>query len=196
MFCNNCGKEIDDDAKFCMHCGKPIEVKKAKKVSKDNKSDKPEIDNEKVDKILDEINDKDKIKLEKKKPLILLLLVIIIAVIIIIVVKNTSGINLKKIYNKVLDKNSSYSKYITLASDNSYIEVDTNPYNTDDYYSADAWELVTELNKELGFPESLENKMSHTRSIDGKQSEKNKNIEVTWTYHPDNGLEVQYTKSK
>ena len=24
MFCSNCGKEIDDDARFCEHCGMPI----------------------------------------------------------------------------------------------------------------------------------------------------------------------------
>ena len=24
MFCSNCGKGIDDDARFCEHCGMPI----------------------------------------------------------------------------------------------------------------------------------------------------------------------------
>ena len=24
MFCSNCGKRIDDDARFCEHCGMPI----------------------------------------------------------------------------------------------------------------------------------------------------------------------------
>ena len=24
MFCSNCGKEIDNDARFCEHCGMPI----------------------------------------------------------------------------------------------------------------------------------------------------------------------------
>lgn len=24
MFCGNCGKKIDDDARFCEHCGMPI----------------------------------------------------------------------------------------------------------------------------------------------------------------------------
>ena len=107
-----------------------------------------------------------------------------------------SGVNLKSAYNKVLDQNSSYSKYMTLASDNSYIAIDTNPNDKDDYYSYDAFELVKAMNKELGFSESLENKMLHTRSLDGKQSDKANNVEVTWTYHPDKGLEIQYTKSK
>lgn len=24
MFCSNCGKRIDDDARFCEHCGMPV----------------------------------------------------------------------------------------------------------------------------------------------------------------------------
>jgi len=44
MFCKNCGNNIDEGAKFCKKCGKPIEF--------DNSADNPKIDIEKVRKSL------------------------------------------------------------------------------------------------------------------------------------------------
>jgi hypothetical protein len=124
-------------------------------------------------------------------------MIIILAVVIVIVMLNIdAGVNLKRTYNKVLNQDPSYSRFMSLASDYSYIAIDTNPNDKDDYYSAAATKLVQAMNKELGFSESLYNKMIHTRSLDGKQSDEANGIEVTWTYHPDDGLEIQYTKMK
>lgn len=185
MFCKNCGKEIDDNAKFCMNCGNSI--------NEDNNNK----ENDKVNKILENLNNDTKKKPSNKIFKLLIIVGFIVAIIIIVTLMITNkGVNLKKVYSKVLEENSAYSKFINIASDNSYIEIDTNPNDSDDYYSAEAWELVKKMNQELGFPESLDNKMAHTRSMDGKQSDKVNDIEVTWTYHPDNGLEIQYTKSK
>lgn len=86
------------------------------------------------------------------------------------------------------------SYYITLASDNSYLEIDTNPLNLDDYSSSEAWELLKKVNKKLNLPESLNRKMSQTRAMDGRMTETYDDIVVSWTYHPDNGLEVLYEK--
>lgn len=47
----------------------------------------------------------------------------------------------------------------------------------------------------LGFKESLNEKMETTRAMDGKQDETAGNIQVTWSYHPDKGLEVMYEKT-
>ena len=188
MFCKNCGKEIDNNAKFCMYCGKSIN-------EEDNK------ENDKVNKK----EDTDKMFYSIIMGVIVIVAIIAIIIAIILVsdntVKNsnkTKEVNLREVYSEVLLENREYSKFINIASDNSYIEIDTKPNNIDgdDYYFEDAWKLVKAINKKLGFNESLENKMEHTRSLDGKQSEKSNNIEVTWTYHPNNGLEIQYTKSK
>lgn len=188
MFCKNCGKEIDDNTKFCMNCGSSV--------NGDNKKQEDE-KNEKVNKILEDINKDTKKEANHKIFKVVIIIGVIIAIIVgVTLMLKNKGINLKKAYNKVLDENSAYSKFINIASDNSYIEIDTNPNDIDDYYSAEAWNLVKAMNKELGFPESLENKMAHTRSLDGKQSDKINDIEVTWTYHPNDGLEIQYTKSK
>ena len=45
----------------------------------------------------------------------------------------------------------------------------------------------------LGIPDSVEEKMNHTRSIDGRQTYDGDGVEVSWSYHPDNGLEVIYS---
>jgi len=37
MYCNNCGKKVDEDSKFCVHCGSRLAV------SSDNKNEKPNL---------------------------------------------------------------------------------------------------------------------------------------------------------
>lgn len=46
---------------------------------------------------------------------------------------------------------------------------------------------------ELETPESTITKMSQTRALDGMQSDADENFEYTWTYHPDDGLDVIIT---
>ena len=50
------------------------------------------------------------------------------------------------------------------------------------------------MNSKLKFSEALKNKMSTTRAIDGTQNDENDKFKVSWTYHPDNGLQVIYEK--
>jgi hypothetical protein len=42
----------------------------------------------------------------------------------------------------------------------------------------------------LDMPDSTWSKMTATRAMDGMQSGKWSNYEASWTYHPDNGLQV------
>ena len=84
--------------------------------------------------------------------------------------------------------------YYEIASDNSYIIIDTNPYDIDDFYVAEANQLIKDANVTLGFSEALYEKMGQTRSMDGRQTEENDNFAVSWTYHPDKGLNVMYEK--
>lgn len=93
---------------------------------------------------------------------------------------------------------------ITAALDNSYITIDSNPLNveqgsivsllTSDYQSRALNEIKT-LNAFLGLPDWLYKEMMQTRAIDGRQKEIFDNVTVTWTYHPDKGLEVMYRKN-
>lgn len=99
-----------------------------------------------------------------------------------------AGPDLQAIYNENCD-----STYSSVASDGSYLTIDTNPDNKDDYTDAEAILAIYAVNEALELPESVINKMGATRALDGMQSYESDDIEVTWTYHPDKGLEVQYS---
>ena len=84
---------------------------------------------------------------------------------------------------------------ITVADDDSYLMIDTNPFN---YKGGDSSLIETgldhieTLNKALGLPDWLYEEMLKTRALDGRQKESFDNVTVTWSYHPDQGMEVIY----
>jgi uncharacterized protein YjdB len=80
-----------------------------------------------------------------------------------------------------------------LASDNSFISIDTNPDDIEDYFNFDAMEAIEKVNKALGFPDVVMENMYNTNSLDGKQTEEGDGVKVSWKYHPDNGMEVIYS---
>lgn len=85
-----------------------------------------------------------------------------------------------------------------------YFNVDT--YPIEDYAGMDplvqavmmegaqekALEAIRYANKELGFNGAVYSKMLQTTAMMGRQSEENDKYRVSWTYHPDEGLEVTY----
>ena len=87
------------------------------------------------------------------------------------------------------------------AADGSYLKIDTNPNNEDDnsiFYNVaveqDSLNAIKFVNEKLGFSDSLYQKMLSTTALMGRQTEENKKFVVSWTYHPDKGLEVMYEK--
>ena len=83
------------------------------------------------------------------------------------------------------------SPFCTLASDNSYLKIDTNPYdneNSDTLYL----HSVEKLNKQLGFSSSTYQKMLNTRPIDGKQTDETNKVKVSWSYTTGKGMDVLY----
>lgn len=86
-----------------------------------------------------------------------------------------------------------------------YFTIDTFP---DVYENMDEWlvamlkddaqegalEAIRYANRELGFNGSVYNDMLKTTALMGRQHEENDKYEVSWTYHPDDGLEVTYEK--
>lgn len=99
-----------------------------------------------------------------------------------------AGPDLQAIYNE-----NCSSTYSTIASDGSYLTIDTNPNDKADYVDTEALLALYAVNDALKLPDSVINKMGATRALDGMQSYENDEVEVTWTYHPDSGLEVQYS---
>lgn len=96
--------------------------------------------------------------------------------------------DLQEIFNKYCT-----SDFAIIAEDGSYLSVDTNPFDFDDHTEYEAYEAIVSINEELELPSSVLNRMNQTRSMDGIQSYSTDTLDVTWTYHPDNGLEVNYT---
>ena len=98
-----------------------------------------------------------------------------------------------------------YEKYgaeswCTIGSDGSYMRVDTNPgdKDSDTYYYlfdpsfSEAQAFIQQVNTDLGFTEALWVKMQETNALQGRQTDENEHYKVSWTYHPDKGLEVMY----
>jgi len=104
------------------------------------------------------------------------------------VVITSAGPDLHTIYNDYCT-----SSFATVASDGSYLAVDTNPSDIDDHMDYEAYSAIMSINEALGLPESVLNRMGQTRSMDGIQSYSTDEIEVTWTYHPNKGMEVNYS---
>ena len=80
----------------------------------------------------------------------------------------------------------------TIGEDDSYCQIDTNPYDLPDYSSTVALGYIKDMNSKLGLPDYLYNDMLHTSYSQGKQEETFRNIKVRYYYHPDKGLNVTY----
>lgn len=101
------------------------------------------------------------------------------------------GPDFKKLYED-LDSDVKYGW--SLGSDGSYLSADDNVYDLDDYGNWSITYSIRDMNKKMGLPDSLYNDMLETTWSMGKQSEtfEEVGVKVTWTYHPDKGLEVTY----
>lgn len=79
-----------------------------------------------------------------------------------------------------------------IAADGSYISLDTNPYNIDDYYDPEYMAILQAMNTALGLPDYVYASMLSTSYLQGKQTEIVAGVKVTWSYHPNYGLEALY----
>lgn len=55
-------------------------------------------------------------------------------------------------------------------------------------------EAIKHANTALGFDSGLYDQMLKTNALMGRQTEENDKYKVAWSYHPDDGLEVTYSK--
>lgn len=96
-------------------------------------------------------------------------------------------------FNQIFTDCELDSQWAVVGSDGSYLTLDTNPEDKEDYSSM-AWVFreIVKVNSELGLPDSLNEKMKNTTSLDGKQEQDFDDVNVSWKYHPDTGLEVMY----
>jgi uncharacterized protein YjdB len=93
----------------------------------------------------------------------------------------------------------SLQSWCEISSDGSCMSIDTNPNDYDkklyflysDVFNA-ANSKIKEINTDLGFTDAVYEKMCKTTALQGRQTEENDKYRVSWTYHPDKGLEVMY----
>ncbi len=72
-----------------------------------------------------------------------------------------------------------------LSSDGTSINVDSK-----DQYDVDAAVDILSIITELELPDTLFTEMCSTTALMGRQTKTYGDIEVSWSYHPDNGLDV------
>lgn len=185
--CSECGFDNLADAKFCVNCGNSL------------------IEENQIDKDDKNVNQSNK---EKKKKTIMMVVIVFLVICVIALLSSNSKNNnddydyedyeveesgyeydFEAIYDEYLD--SSYAK---VASDGSYLKIDTNPDDYSDYSNDDAVNGVIETVYALDLPSSLIEELSSTRALDGRLSKTYGNITVSWSYHPDNGLEILFTQ--
>lgn len=92
-----------------------------------------------------------------------------------------------------LYKEFGWNSCYTLGSDKSYLQVDTNPYNIDDYYNATYLEILKSAITALKLPDYIYQRMLKTTAMQGRQEVTANGITVSWTYHPSKGLEAMFT---
>lgn len=152
--------------------------------------------------VIDSIVNKAKERLDtlgsKKKTLF----VIIALVLVVALIFGINSFN-RNFFDRVVHQMMKDNRYAdnTRAADGSYLKIDTNPNNEDDdsiFYNVavaqDSLNAIKFVNEKLGFPDSLYQKMISTTALMGRQTEENKKFVVSWSYHPDKGLEVMYEK--
>lgn len=94
-------------------------------------------------------------------------------------------------FNKLYEELGS-PYYCSIAKDGSYLSVDTNWLDRDDYFDSTAYSGLCTIVELLGLPDSLIEEMNHTSARDGRQTETYQYVTVTWKYHPDQGLEATF----
>lgn len=113
---------------------------------------------------------------------------IMAAVVLVIVFNMMHKPDMREIASEYAD-----DSFCTVADDGSYIEIDTDPYDLGEYVTSGSLDAVRKINGELGLSESVYAHMTSTRALDGMQTYDDDKVEVRWTYHPDNGLEIIYS---
>ena len=178
--CIKCGAPIGDGQNFCPKCGYKVETGADEKVNAGSSQVDDGINKDKTNK--------------KKLPIII---GIIVAVVIVIIVLLLGGG--KKDFNKMYSDIANES-WCTIGADGSYMKIDTDPKNKGEDMSWSEFENISfpatsaieRVNEELGFSSAVYEEMMVTRALDGRQSASSDKYEASWSYHPDQGLEVIY----
>lgn len=140
-----------------------------------------------------------KLNMSKKKLIILGSIAIFVIVAVIITL-----LCIPSRFERVKNEAINIAGQISHRGDDNFT-IDTYPYEDTKLSSAaiallapdsqrKALEAIKYVNQELGFNGAVYDRMMETNALMGRQSEENDKYRVSWTYHPDEGLEVTYEK--
>ncbi len=96
------------------------------------------------------------------------------------------------------DKGSTYyydiiGDFADIGEDGQYIKL-KGKSNYDNRWFINVFPIAEALNKELGLPEELNEKIRHTKGIDGLQTYEYDDLIVFWEYSKYEGLDIVYKK--
>lgn len=195
--CPECGKEVSDNARYCQNCGCEL--------SSDQKAPIVEVKScEFKNDDFTDIYSKGNFVKENKRFLNTLIItgcVVMAVIAVILLVNNTREVTFDKLVSEILEEYPYADN--ARGDDGSYLKMDTDPYDGDMTYgeeyiysqkSQDTLNGIKLANEKLGFSKAVYNKMIETTALMGRQTEENDKYIVSWTYHPDKGLEVLYEK--
>lgn len=171
--CSKCGAEIVKGQAFCSNCGEKIKLSTEDYIDQVKENSNTVIKN---------------IKANKKKYGIIAVAVIV-TVFVLYALLGTKDFN--QMYGDLKGRT-----WCTIASDGTWMQLDTNPFNEEDGFELLAWSKIKSVLNDLNFPSSVAEEMNQTRSLDGRQSASTDKYEVSWSYHPDNGLEALFKLKK
>lgn len=142
-----------------------------------------------------------KMPLSKKK-------IAVFAVVAIVVVALVFALTYESEYDRVLRECNPGNACIKIGDGYFIIDTYNNSYDALDpvvkasladlfaRMQSDSLEAIQYANREFGFSYYLYERMINTSALMGRQYEENDKYRVSWTYHPDNGLEVTYEKKR
>ncbi len=176
-FCGKCGAELQNGQEFCAKCGQKVGL-----TIDQNVNNAINQFNSTIQSTTD-----DKKKKDKKKPLIIVAVILVIVIALIALSGGGSKSDFNTMYSSIAGES-----WCEIATDGTWMKLDTNPYDLDDYNNTTAWSKIKTVLNDLGFPSSVSEEMAETRALDGKQTASTDEYEVSWTYHPDSGLETMF----
>lgn len=221
-YCSKCGAQLADDAAFCPKCGTPCPTSPAQPeptFSAPAPLDVPPEDllfSESLPPLEGESEVMptgeaapaagkksflDSIKAWSKKKKII---VGSVAALLVVAAVASFALLYKSEFEQVSDECVQIAGMITGDGKTSF-SLDTSP---DDYANMDpnvaallqsgtqekVLKAIKHANTALGFDSGLYNQMLKTNALMGRQTEENDKYKVAWSYHPDDGLEVTYSK--
>lgn len=135
----------------------------------------------------------------RRKSIIIALFAVIVAIAIIAVPSYLNGTFFNRLASDVAKAHPGAHCYF--GSD--YFAIDSNPRDIDsddmdlnDYLvSSNSIKAIEYVNNKLGFPTWVYQDMLDTTALMGRQNQTSGKYTVTWSYHPNKGLEVKYTKN-